>query len=95
MTITDYLTFQNQFGLLVGIAILVFIFSFLALSRAFKRAGKAVPLVISLTLTAFVSWRLYVERFYGYEETLAVILYIVVAIIFIRLLLSFARRKRR
>ena len=87
--VSEYLVFENpeSFAIMLGILILVIVFY--VLSRF--NMNRASSLLIAIVLSLIVTWTLYRNRFYGWEATLAILIYILVAIIILRILWGFVR----
>ena len=89
----EYLRFENPESLAIGVFIALFTISFMVLIKPFKQRG--ITLIISLAISAIASWYLYKERFYGFEDSLAIILFIVVIAVFLKILWPFVKNLKK
>ncbi len=87
-----YLTFQDPAGLALGVFIVLFAIFYFFLNRLLKN-NRGMAILISFAISAVAAWKLLTERFYGYEETLAVFLIILVIAVFIRIFWGIIRKK--
>jgi len=78
MAITDYLVFENPGVVALAIGVLFFIVMYTILSRFIEDRGSIM--VISLVFAIISGWSLYVNNFFGWEENLIAILFIVVVV---------------
>lgn len=93
MAFSDILVFENPEVLAFAAAVLVFIISFTAINKFIREKGAA--LLISVAISAIVGWKLYRERFYGWEISLALIFGLIALAIFGKILWAFIRNIRR
>ncbi len=80
--------FENPESLAIGVFIVLFALSFLILNR-FLANNKGVSLIVALTISLIASWRLYNERFYGWESLLGFVIIIFVILFFLRIIWRF------
>lgn len=91
----QYLSFEeNPTSLAIGVFIILFAVSYTAFNKAFNKKNQAVALIIALIISVLAALKLYTERFYGYEATLAVLIYILVIALFLRIAWAFVRHLR-
>jgi len=89
MGISDYLILDNPEVFAIAVGVLVFVLANAVLGRFLHNRG--VSIIFSLVVGIFTAWQLYQERFYGYEGTVIVIMYIVVAGILLKIFWAFVK----
>lgn len=89
----EYLVFEHPEALAVGVFIILFIVSNYAIVKFIR--NKGIALIVSLLIAGIAAWKLYSERFYGWEGTLAFVLIAAVIVIIIKIFLSFFKGVRR
>ncbi len=57
--------------------------------------NKATSLIVALVFSMIAAWSLYENDFYGWESTLAILIYIVVAVLFLKILWVFVKSFKR
>lgn len=92
MELIDIISFKEPAGLAVGIFIILFAVLNFMLSKFMKENKTSV--VVSFALSAIAAWQLYKERFYGWEETLAVSLWIMIIGVFLSFFIKLFRKKK-
>ena len=85
--------FQNPgvFALVIGI--LSFIIFFEIVTKLF-RMSKGVAFVSGLAIGGIISWFLYRESFYYFESALVILVYIVVALVALKILWAFVKNTK-
>ena len=73
----------------IGVFIILFAVVFYVISKFLNNSGAS--LVISLAISAMASWKLYNERFYGWEASLSSSTLVVVIALFIIMIWAFLR----
>ena len=91
--IFDFLTVENQGVLAIGVFIIIFAVANYALVKFIRNRG--ISLLISFLIGLIVAWKLYTERFYGWEGFLAFVLIVIAIAIFLKIFLAFFRSFRR
>jgi len=90
MALTDYLVFENPGVVAIAIGVLLFVVTYTILSRFIEDRGSTM--VISIVLGIIGGWSLYTNNFFGWEENLIAILFIIVVVgIVLRILWAFVR----
>jgi len=91
--VLEILQFENPEVLAIGIFIVSFIVSFRMIFYILKNKGPA--LIAALAISLLSAWKLYQERYYGWEGTLAILLIVIIVIIIGRIFWAFIRNARR
>ena len=91
--VLEYLTFEHPESLAIGVFIIIFAVANYALVKFIRNRGTS--LLISFLIGLIVAWKLYTERFYGWEGTLAFVLIVIAIAIFLKIFLAFFRNFRR
>ena len=90
----NFLSFQNPESLAIGVALLLFLFTFTILKR-FAGFNKGILIIIGFSISVITAWQLYREEFYGWEGTLGVVLYIVIIGFILKIFWAFFRGTKR
>ncbi|MCA9485663.1 MAG: hypothetical protein KC506_02365 [Nanoarchaeota archaeon] len=85
--VQDYL--YEPAGLALGVFLILFSMSFYGFSYAMKNKGTSV--LISLILSILASWQLYRERFYGWEETIRFLFYVILIVFIVKIIWRFLK----
>jgi len=93
MAFRDYLFVENPESLAFAASVLIFIISYMAIVRFIRQKGPA--LLISVAIALIVGWKLYREKFYGWEISLVLILGLVVLVIVGKIVWAFIKNIRR
>ena len=89
----ELLSFQNRETLAVALGLLLFIILFHLLSR---RLDKGPSIIVAFAASLIASWQIYTNEFYGFEKTLAFLLYLALIGIAVKfVLLPFIRFFRK
>ena len=87
MVFHEYISSDNPTGLIIGIVVILFAISYYALVKMIRNTGLA--LIASIAISGIATWSLYKNDFYGWQDIIVFFIYIVVFIIFIKLIWSF------
>lgn len=96
MDFYQYLSFEEHpEGLAIGVFIILFTLSYTILAKTAFKKNTALAIIISLIISGLAALKLMTERFYGYESILAVLMYIAIIGIFLKIAWAFIRNFRR
>ena len=94
MVFGGFSLFQNPGVLAVAIGVLTLLVVFHIFVKWF-RGSKGISMVISIILGLIAGWNVYRTRFYGWENLLAVVIYVLVGLVIIRIVWSFVARPKK
>lgn len=84
----EFFYFENPESLAIGVFIVLFALTFSILNK-FLVDNKGVNLIVALAISLIASWRLYNERFYGWETLLGFVIIVFVILFFLRIIWRF------
>ena len=87
MVVSDYLSFENQETLAIAVGVLLFIIIVYLLKKVALPRGPGI--LIAFAFAVMATWKLYKERFYGWEGFLAFVLVIAVLGVLLKILIAF------
>lgn len=90
--VLEYFSFEEHpESLAIGVFLILFAVTSYIMGKALGHKGSAVT--IALVISLATAWQLYRERFYGWEGTLAFVIYVAVFAILLKILFMFFRRR--
>ena len=89
----EYLVFEHPEALAAGVFIILFVVSHYVIVKFIR--NKGIALIVSFLIAGIAAWKLYSERFYGWEGTLAFVLIVAVIVIIIKIFFSFFKGARK
>jgi len=95
MVFADYLLFENPNVLVFVVGVLLFVFLSYVMKKFFRNENKGVAIIVAFVVSIIASWRLYIERFYGWEGTLIVVIYVLFGALILKMLWGFMRGSKR
>lgn len=89
----EYSLVENPEVLAIAVGVLIFVILFEALTKIER--DRMTSIVVSLISGLIAGWWLYKERFYNWENALAILIYLAIAGIFLRIIWAFVRNIKR
>ena len=83
----EWFTFESTGALAIGVFIILFAISNLVLRRFMQ--SKGVATVVALIVSIIATFGVYKNGFYGFEEEMATLIYVMVIVIFAVIIFSF------
>ncbi len=93
----EIFSFQSREVLAVALGLLFFVVTMYVYIRIVGKNQTGIAIVVAICAALIGGWYFYQNNFYGWERTLAIVLYVVIFLVFLRLLLwpffrAFGRR---
>ena len=85
--------FHKAEGLVVGIFIVLFTVCYYIFGSLFSK-NKKIALLISLIISFSAVYKIYIERFYGYEGVLYFVLILVIIGVFFKIIREFFKKSK-
>lgn len=89
MVAGEFSLFANPEGLIVGVGIIVFALSLTVMNRFFGGSKKGLNIIIAFVITVIASWSMWKNDFYGFENGLAILIYILIGVICLKIIWMF------
>jgi len=89
----NYYLFENLEVLVSAIGVLLFVVIFSVFSRIVP--NKGISIIVSFAISAIAARYLYLNGFFGGQVTIAILLYLVVAVILLKIMWAFVKGIRR
>ncbi|MAE49301.1 hypothetical protein CMI48_00585 [Candidatus Pacearchaeota archaeon] len=90
MTLTELFQLQDPIVLTIATGIIAFAVITTLLKPAFKK-NKGTAVAIGIILAILTSYNLHQNRFYGWEQSMAIIIFLAVAALFLKITWAFAK----
>lgn len=85
---------NNPEVLTISLAIVLIVVFYFVFIKIFGVKNKGLVVLGSLVFASIASWNTYKNEFYGFGNIIAILIYIVVFIIFVKIIWSFIKHVR-